>query len=72
MSAADHKVNWFFVLRSHSKATAKNKLIKVMSRRIITRKQAEDWMDFCKSVEKNKSHEFTIIEVPNDQWIFFA
>lgn len=52
----------YYVMRTYSSHTSKNLLVKVCSRPMKTKESAEDWKEFCESEEKNKDHEFFIIE----------
>lgn len=55
----------YYVMRTYSSHSAKTQLIKVCSRAIEKRENAEDWKEFCQSQEKNKDHEFFIVESDN-------
>jgi hypothetical protein len=56
------RLSMFYVMRTYSSHIAQTQLIKVCSRAINTRESAEDWKEFCASEEKNKKHEFFIME----------
>ena len=55
-------VRIYFVMRTHSGHTARITTWRVMSRPIQGKEFATDWMDFCKSQEKNKRHRFFLVQ----------
>lgn len=55
------QVTRHYVMRTHSGPTVNNVLWKVMTRGIKDKRDAESWLEFCASEEKNKKHEFFIV-----------
>lgn len=56
----------FYVIRTYSH-TDRQHLVKVMSRPMKSRAEAESWKDFCESESNSKSYKFFIMEVTNER-----
>ena len=54
-----------YVARSHSH-TDRQMLWKILSRPFRDKHDANIWMDFCESMEKNKQHTFFIVSIEDD------
>lgn len=55
-----------YVCRTHSH-TDRQQLWKVMSRPFTEYPDAERWVRFCESLEKNKKHRFFVISVTEEE-----
>ena len=53
----------YYAMRSHSSHFCNTELWKVLSRPMRTEQEARDWVSFEKSMEKNKRHNFFVIQV---------
>jgi hypothetical protein len=52
----------FYVMRTHTDTNSKE-LWKVMSKAILDKHAAKSWTEVCEAEEKNKQHEFFIVEI---------
>jgi|AntRauTorcE11898_2_1112593.scaffolds.fasta_scaffold49304_1 hypothetical protein len=52
----------YYVMRTHTDTNTKE-LWKVVSRAILDKSAAETWKEVCEAEEKNKQHEFFIVEI---------
>jgi hypothetical protein len=53
----------FVVVRTHSGVTSKNYLWKVMSRPFRDYDDALFHKEYCEDIEKNKNHQFAVLEI---------
>jgi len=55
------QVTRHYVVRTYSGPTANNVLWKVMSRGIVDKRDAENWLDYIAGEATSKKHEFFIV-----------
>jgi hypothetical protein len=60
------KETYYYVMRTYSAHYVKERLVRVFSARLKDRRTAEQWMSYCESQEKNKKHEYFIVQTDSE------